>query len=209
MKMNQETNVDEGIADLLASTTPARTTLEQLHRRLEDAADRAGILDVAFTTMDSPVGTLLLAGTEKGLLRVAFEVEDLDVVLDALGRKVSGRILKAPKRLDQARAEIDEYFQRRRTNFDVKLDFSLSSGFRQLVQRYLPNIAYGTTKSYKEVAGLVGNPKAIRAVGTACATNPLPIVVPCHRVLRANGQLGGYAGGLAAKTALLELESAA
>jgi methylated-DNA-[protein]-cysteine S-methyltransferase len=207
--MNTETNADQGISDLLAFTAPSPEAVERLHRRLEESADEAKILDVAYTTIDSPVGTLLLAATEKGLLRVAFEIEGLDNVLDELGRKFSPRILKSPKRLDAAAFEIDEYFLRRRTAFDLALDFSLSSGFRQVVQKYLPQIVYGTTESYKQVAALVGNPKAVRAVGTACATNPLPIVVPCHRVLRTNGDLGGYLGGLAVKTSLLKLEGAA
>jgi methylated-DNA-[protein]-cysteine S-methyltransferase len=103
---------------------------------------------------------------------------------------------------------VDEYFDRRRRTFDLPLDLSLSRGFRQLVQRHLPEIGYGETRSYREVAELVGNPKAVRAVGTACATNPLPVVVPCHRVLRTDGSLGGYIGGLEAKTTLLQLEAA-
>lgn len=207
--MNTETNAEQGISDMLAFTTPTAEVVERLHRRLEESAEEAKILDVAYTTIDTPVGTLLLAATERGLLRVAFEREGLDSVLVELGRTFSPRILKSPKRLDAAAFEIDEYFLRRRTTFDLALDFSLSSGFRQMVQQYLPQIAYGTTESYKHVAALVGSPKAVRAVGTACATNPLPIIVPCHRVLRTNGELGGYLGGLAVKSALLKLEGAA
>jgi methylated-DNA-[protein]-cysteine S-methyltransferase len=204
--MNTETNADHVLHDLIASSTPTQGDIEELRRRLATTAEAVGILDVAYTTMDTPIGTLLLAASEKGLLRVAFETEEFDDVLDLLGRKVSRRILRAPRRLDAAMSEIDDYFQRRRTSFDLALDFSLSSGFRLLVQRHLSEIPYGSTESYKEVAAIVGNAKAVRAVGTACATNPLPIVVPCHRVLRTNGQLGGYAGGLATKIALLELE---
>jgi methylated-DNA-[protein]-cysteine S-methyltransferase len=207
--MNTKTNAQQGIPELLAFTAAGAEAVDRLHRQLEESADEAKILDVAYTMMDTPVGTLLLAATERGLLRVAFEVEGLDKVLDELGRKFSPRILRSPKRLDVAAFEIDEYFVRRRTSFDLALDFSLTSGFRQTVQRFLPQIAYGTTESYKHVAALVGNPKAIRAVGSACATNPLPIVVPCHRVLRTNGELGGYLGGLAMKAALLKLEGAA
>jgi methylated-DNA-[protein]-cysteine S-methyltransferase len=207
--MNTKSTADQGMAELLSFTTLAPEAVERLHRRLEESAEEANILDVAYTTIDTPIGTLLLAATEKGLLRVAFEIEGLDSVLDDLGRKFSPRILKSSKRLDAAAFEFDEYFERRRRAFDLALDYSLSSGFRQLVQKYLPQIAYGTTESYKHVAALVGNPKAIRAVGTACATNPLPIVIPCHRVLRTNGELGGYLGGLAVKTSLLKLEGAA
>ncbi|MFD1815478.1 methylated-DNA--[protein]-cysteine S-methyltransferase [Rhodococcus gannanensis] len=182
--------------------------LARLHRRLEDDAAEAGLLDIAFTTVDSPVGELLLVATPRGLVRVAFANENHEQVLETLAHKVSPRILRAPKRLDVVAHELDEYFTGHRRSFDLDLDLSLSRGFRQLVQRHLPEIDYGTTRSYRDVAELVGNPQAVRAVGTACATNPLPIVVPCHRVLRTDGTLGGYIGGLAAKTTLLELEAA-
>jgi methylated-DNA-[protein]-cysteine S-methyltransferase len=184
-------------------------TLARLHAQLEQRADAEGLLDVAYTTVDTPVGKLLLAATAKGLVRVAYETEDHDRVLETLAEKVSPRLLRAPKRLDAAARELDEYFGRTRRVFDLEVDLSLSHGFRQLVQRHLPEIAYGQTRSYKEMAEMVGNPKAVRAVGSACATNPLPVVVPCHRVLRTDGSLGGYIGGLEAKTALLELEAAA
>lgn len=208
--MNTDTVGQREISDLLAhSAMPTATAMDRLHRRLEESAQQAGILDIAYTTLDTPVGTLLLAATDKGLLRVAFESEGIDRVLDTLVSTVSCRILKAPQRLDTAAFEIDEYFGRKRKSFDLALDLSLSSGFRQLVHKHLPQIGYGTTESYKQVAAIVGNPNAVRAVGTACATNPLPIVVPCHRVLRSDGTLGGYIGGLAVKAALLEMEAAA
>ncbi|CAM2909299.1 methylated-DNA--[protein]-cysteine S-methyltransferase [Skermania piniformis] len=184
-------------------------TIAALHRRLEAAAQAEGLLDVAYTTVDSPVGTLLLAATPKGLVRVAYAVENHDRVLESLAVRVSPRILRSPKQLEPAARELDEYFAHKRKVFDLDLDLSLSHGFRRLLQEHLPEIEYGRTRSYKEMAELVGNPKAVRAVGTACATNPLPVVVPCHRVLRSDGSLGGYIGGLAAKTALLELEAAA
>jgi methylated-DNA-[protein]-cysteine S-methyltransferase len=182
--------------------------LDRLHRRLEQQAEQAGLIDVAYSTADSPVGKLLLAATPAGLVRVAFASEDHDRVLEALGQRLSPRILRAPQRLDAVMREIDEYFAKTRRTFQVPLDLSLSRGFRRLVQTHLPEIGYGETRSYQEMAELVGNPKAVRAVGTACATNPLPIVVPCHRVLRSDGTLGGYIGGLEAKTALLNLEAA-
>ncbi|GII59332.1 methylated-DNA--protein-cysteine methyltransferase [Planotetraspora thailandica] len=194
------------VAALLSAPVNAET-LARLHRKLEQVAENDDLLDVAYTTIDSPVGTLLLAATPKGLLRVAYDSEDHDLVLDTLGHKISPRILRAPKRLDRAARELDEYFAKRRRVFDLQLDLSLSKGFRQLVQRHLPEIGYGQTRSYRQVAELVGNPKAVRAVGTACATNPLPVVVPCHRVVRTDGTPGGYVGGLAAKTALLNLEA--
>ena len=183
--------------------------LARLRHRLGLAAEAEGLLDVAYTTIDSPVGPLMLAATPKGLVRVAYEVEDHDHVLDALARRISPRVLRAPRRLDAAARELGEYFDRQRRTFDLPLDLSLSRGFRQLVQQHLPEIGYGQTRTYGQVAELVGNPRAVRAVGTACATNPLPVVVPCHRVLRADGTPGGYVGGPAAKQALLRLEAAA
>jgi methylated-DNA-[protein]-cysteine S-methyltransferase len=192
--------------DLFASLSDAGT-LSRLKDKLELAADAEGLLDVAYTIIDSPVGPLLLAATPKGLVRVAYAVEDHDRVLDTLTEQISSRVLRAPKRLDVAARELDEYFGRKRRAFDVPLDLSLSRGFRQLVQRHLPEIGYGQTRTYGQVAQLVGSPKAVRAVGTACATNPLPVVVPCHRVLKADGTPGGYVGGPAAKIALLRLEA--
>jgi methylated-DNA-[protein]-cysteine S-methyltransferase len=184
-------------------------TLARLKHRLGLAAEAEGLLDVAYTTIDSPVGPLLLAATPKGLVRVAYEVEHHDRVLDALARRISPRVLRAPRRLDAAARELGEYFGRQRRTFDLPLDLSLSRGFRQLVQQHLPEIGYGQTRTYGQVAELVGNPRAVRAVGTACATNPLPVVVPCHRVLRADGTPGGYVGGPTAKQTLLHLEAAA
>lgn len=183
-------------------------TLTRLRHQLGLAAEAEGLLDVAFTTVDSPVGTLLLAATPKGLVRVAYAIEDHDRVLDTLSRQISPRVLRAPKRLDVAARELEEYFQGQRRSFDLPLDLSLSKGFRLLVQQNLPSIGYGQTRSYRQVAELVGNPKAVRAVGTACATNPLPVVLPCHRVLLSDGTPGRYAGGPAAKITLLNLEAA-
>jgi methylated-DNA-[protein]-cysteine S-methyltransferase len=184
-------------------------TLARLRHRLGQAAEAEGLLDVAYTTIDSPVGALLLAATPRGLVRVAYDIEDHDRVLAALSQRLSPRVLRAPGRLDTAARELGEYFSGRRRVFDLPLDLSLSSGFRRLVQRHLPEIGYGQTRTYGQVAALVGNPRAVRAVGTACATNPLPVVVPCHRVLRADGTPGGYIGGPGAKRALLSLEAAA
>ncbi|USQ78520.1 methylated-DNA--[protein]-cysteine S-methyltransferase [Ornithinimicrobium faecis] len=185
------------------------TELAGLHRLLEVRAEQEGLLDVAYRTLDSPVGTLLLAATTTGLVRVAYEREDLDVVLESLASAVGPRVLRAPARLDEAARQVDEYFAGTRTAFDLPLDHALSRGFRGQVHAYLSRIPYGHTESYGEVAEHVGSPRAVRAVGTACATNPLPVVVPCHRVLRSDGSLGGYLGGTAAKTTLLELERAA
>ncbi|MBS4101962.1 methylated-DNA--[protein]-cysteine S-methyltransferase [Tsukamurella paurometabola] len=198
--------MSEKITETLSA--PADTdALARLRDRLTASAEADGLLDIAYTTVDSPVGGLLLAATERGLLRVAYAREDHDAVLEALAQKVSPRVLRAPRRLDAAARELDEYFAGTRTAFDLPLDHALSHGFRQLVQSRLPDIGYGTTLSYKQVAELVGSPAAVRAVGTACATNPLPVVVPCHRVVKSDGGIGQYVGGVEAKAALLELES--
>ncbi|MGD7731580.1 methylated-DNA--[protein]-cysteine S-methyltransferase [Propionibacteriaceae bacterium G57] len=183
--------------------------LDRLHARLAADAMAQGMIDVAFRTIDSPVGRLLLAATPRGLVRVAFEREGFDDVLAALAARISPRVLAAPARLDAAATELDEYFAGRRRSFDLPLDHSLSTGFRAQVQLLLPDITYGHTATYKQLAERAGKPAAVRAVGTACATNPLPVVVPCHRVLRSDGSLGGYLGGLEAKKALLQLEHAA
>ena len=201
--------------------TPARTDLfaalpeideavqRQLHARLVADASAAGILDVAYRTVDSPLGSLLLAATDQGLLRVAYAREDHNRVLAQLASSVSARVLRAPARTDLAARELEEYFAGQRTAFDLPLDLRLSTGFRRTVLVHLADIAYGTTASYAAVAGAAGNPGAVRAVGTACATNPLPVVLPCHRVIRNDGSVGQYVGGVDAKRALLSLESAA
>ncbi|MUN63039.1 methylated-DNA--[protein]-cysteine S-methyltransferase [Kocuria sediminis] len=200
---------DLRVEALLASVPVPGSTLERLHRRLEGAAAAAGVLDVAYTTLETPVGTLLLAATERGLVRIAYAREDHEKVLTDLAGRLGPRILHAPARLEPAVRQLREYFAGTRTHFDLPLDRSLSRGFRRLVQEHLPGIDYGSTQTYGAVARSVGRPQAVRAVGTACATNPLPVVVPCHRVLRGDGGLGGYIGGLEAKSALLELEAAA
>lgn len=180
-----------------------------LHDRLAASADAQHLLDIAYRTVDTPVGSLLLAATETGLVRVAYQGEDHDAVLATLAERVSPRILHHPARLDTVARQLDEYFAGARHTFDVDLDWRLTSGFRATVLHHLADIAYGHTASYASVAQLAGRPKAVRAVGTACATNPLPVVVPCHRVVRSDGAMGGYLGGVAAKAALLQLEAAA
>lgn len=196
------------VRDLARSTEATPGKLAELHARLVAAAERDGILDVAYRVIDSPVGPLLVAATERGLVRVAFASEDHDAVLENLAERISPRVLNAPARLDAVARELEEYFERRRQRFDVPLDWQLSVGFRSTVLHHLPEIGYGTTASYSTVAQLAGNPKAVRAVGSACATNPLPVVVPCHRVVRADGGMGGYLGGVEAKRTLLTLEAA-
>lgn len=200
---------DNALIRDLARMTDGTDKMAQLRARLAAAADRDGILDVAYRTVDGPVGPLLLAATERGLVRVAYAREDHDAVLRNLADKVSPRILHAPARLDTVARELDEYFAGNRRDFDIPLDWRLSAGFRSTVLHHLREISYGHTASYAMVAELAGNPKAVRAVGTACATNPLPVVVPCHRVVRSDGAMGGYLGGVEAKRILLTLEAAA
>ena len=198
---------ETGPAELPAAlydTDPA--ALSRLRDGLVGAAGRAGLLDVAYRTLDTPVGTLLLATTERGLVRIAFDCQDHDLALVTLAEQVSPRILLAPGRLDAAVCQLSEYFAGTRRVFDLPLDLRLRTGFRRSVLAHLPEIAYGRTESYAQVAVATGRPGAARAVGTACAPNPLPVVVPCHRVVRSDGSAGGYAGGYAAKQALLALE---
>jgi methylated-DNA-[protein]-cysteine S-methyltransferase len=202
-----------GAAELFAALPEADEAAQRrLHARLAAAAAAAGILDVAYRTVDTPVGTLLVAATGQGVVRVAYLVrEDPDRVLEQLAERVSPRVLRDPAHLglDQAAREIDEYFAGRRRRFDLPLDFRLSHGFRRTVLSRLLEIEYGSTASYAAVAAAAGSPRAMRAVGTACSTNPLPVVVPCHRVVRSDGLLGGYAGGPENKATLLALEAGA
>ncbi|BCF85447.1 methylated-DNA--protein-cysteine methyltransferase [Rhodococcus qingshengii] len=179
----------------------------RLRARLAAQASEAELIDVAYRTVDSPVGKLLLAATDVGLVRVAFAVEGHDLVLERLADTVSPRVLHYPRRLDTVARELDEYFAGARREFDLRLDFQLAKGFRREVLRHLPEIEYGHTASYSVVAAALGSPRAVRAVGTACAKNPLPLVVPCHRVVRSDGSLGQYAGGPELKAILLDLEA--
>lgn len=183
--------------------------LAWLHDRLVVDAEAAGLLDVAYRVVDTPVGPLLLASTTVGLVKVAFVADGEDVVLDELARRIGPRILDAPARLDDAVRQLGEYFDGTRTAFDLPLDFRLAKGFRREVISRLNDIDYGRTASYAEVAASAGSPRAVRAVGTACAKNPLPVVLPCHRVVRTDGGLGRYVGGVEAKQILLRLEAAA
>jgi len=180
-----------------------------MHDRIAAFTGRAqeeGLVDVAYTTMDSPIGTLTLAATPKGLVRIGFGWSDR--MVEDLAEELSPRVLEAPAQLDQVRRELDEYFAGTRTAFDLPLDWSLvHSTFRRRVLEHTNRIPYGQTLSYQDVAGLAGNPQATRAAGTALGSNPIPLVVPCHRVLRTGGALGGYGGGLAIKRQLLDLES--
>ncbi len=200
---------DTWLLDTLAGGTDAdESALRILHDRLCAAARREGIVDVVYRTVDSPVGTLLLAATPVGLVRIAFPGQDHDGVLAGLARLIGPRILADARPLDAVARELDEYFAGTRRGFDLPLDHRLTEGFRRAVLARLPAIGYGQTASYAQIARAAGNPRAVRAVGSACGANPLPIVVPCHRVVRSDGSPGGYAGGPEAKRLLLALESA-
>lgn len=209
MNSDEPMNIAELPTDMAAAlldTEPA--ALSRLRDSLVGAAAASGMLDVAYRTLETPVGTLLLASTQAGLVRVAYDREDHDAVLVTLAGKVSPRVLLAPGRLEQPARQLSEYFSGARTSFDLPLDLRLATGFRRSVLAHLSHIGYGRTESYTEVAVATGHPRAVRAVGTACATNPLPVVVPCHRVVRSDGAAGGYVGGPTAKRTLLDLEAA-
>ena len=201
--------MDDLTRDLARAFADTPDDLRRLRERLGTAADRDGILDVAYRSVDSPVGPLLLAATEAGLVRVAYASEDHDAVLQSLADRISPRILSAPARLDGPARQLAEYFAGRRRGFELPLDWRLATGFRRAVLSHLPEIGYGDTASYAAVAKLAGHPKAVRAAATACATNPLPVVVPCHRVIYSDGRTGRYLGGPEAKRTLLTLEAAA
>lgn len=174
--------------------------------RLAERASEEGLLDVAYTTTDSPFGQLLLASTSRGLVRLGLPNQDADELLEELADRVSPRVLEAADGFDETRRELDLYFGGKLDHFDLPLDWSLSNGFRLKVQRAIARIPYGETRNYREMAIKAGNERAVRAAGTACGRNPLPVVVPCHRVLRTGGALGGYGGGLEMKRELLKLE---
>jgi methylated-DNA-[protein]-cysteine S-methyltransferase len=172
-------------------------------------ADREGLVEVAWTQVDTPVGTMLLATTDEGLVRVALSGAEEDIFLEDLADNISPRVVEHAKKLDPVRRQFDEYFDGERTAFDVPVDWRLSHGFRRSVLEILHDeVPFGHVVSYKELAERAGRPRAHRAVGSAMATNPVPIVVPCHRVLRTGGALGGYGGGLDMKLHLLRLEGA-
>ena len=188
--------------------------MNDMERVLRDAAatlpaERAGaegLLDVAYAFADSPFGPLTVAVTERGLTRVAYPHRPLDAVLEDLARRVSPRVLEAPSRLDEVRRELDEYFEGDRERFDLPLDWSLTRGFGRRVLQATAKIDFGRVSTYREVAERAGSPRAVRAAGNALGANPIPVVVPCHRVVRTGGGLGGYTGGLDKKEYLLQLE---
>jgi methylated-DNA-[protein]-cysteine S-methyltransferase len=188
----------------LAAGDDARA--RELADRLAGEAAGRGLLDVAVAELDSPLGRLLIAVTPRGLLRVAFEEDERDRVLSQIAREVSPRILESAGATDEARREFEEFFEADRTRFALKVDRRLIHGIAREVLRATSRIPYGQMSTYGTVARQIGRPTAARAVGRALGSNPIPIVIPCHRVIGAGGSLTGYGGGLDRKVALLELE---
>jgi len=190
----------------LRQAEAANLDRERLSAGLVRGAAQAGLLDVAYAPMDSPLGELLVAVTPRGLVRVAYETEPTDDVLAEIADRVSARVLRAPERTDAVRRELADYFARDRRRFETPVDWSLVRGFARGVLAATADVPYGRVTTYGEMAAAAGSPRAARAAGNALGSNPIPIVVPCHRVLHAGGGLGGYAGGLDRKRYLLELE---
>lgn len=188
-----------------AAPTPS-LDLGSLRSALARRAAAAGLLDVAYGTVDSPLGALTVVVTPRGLVRLSYPGEGIGDQLDELAERVSPRILEAPERTDAVRRQLDEYFSGERRAFDVPIDWRLVRGFAGGVLRATARIPFGSVASYREVATEAGSPNAYRAAGNALGSNPMPIVVPCHRVLHAGGGLGGYTGGLDRKRYLLQLE---
>ncbi len=186
--------------------TPAET--DRLRAVLAARAEREGLIDVAVGPADSPIGTLLLAATGAGLVRVGLAGTDHELILEQLSATLGPRVIEHPARLDPIKRELEQYFAGRRRRFECAVDWRLTSGFVRSVLERTAEIPFGETRTYAEMAALAGSPRASRAAGSALGANPIPVVVPCHRVLRTGGGLGGYAGGLEAKRALLELEGA-
>jgi methylated-DNA-[protein]-cysteine S-methyltransferase len=206
-----EPTTDQPLVAELSTLAPPPTASEltALRHRLVVAAERDGLVDVAYRVVDSPFGALLVAATAAGVVRVAFEAEGHRDVLADLAATLSPRVLESPARLDEAARQLEEYFAGRRRAFELAVDLRLARGFRRQVLEHLRTIDYGRTETYAQAAAGAGNPTAVRAAASACAHNPLPIVVPCHRIVRSDGTIGQYLAGTAVKAALLEMEAAA
>ena len=207
MRNDEHTELERSLAE---GSAPDAATWERVRGDLADAAELSGLIDVAFEHHETPLGTIVVGATREGLVRIGLPSEDSDDVLQQLAERVSPRVLRASRdSLVQTRRQLDEYFGHERRLFEIPLDWRLTTGFRRDVLRATEQIPYGETASYRDVATRAGSPNAVRAAGSALATNPLPIVVPCHRVLRTGGGLGQYRGGPEAKAQLLTLEGAA
>jgi methylated-DNA-[protein]-cysteine S-methyltransferase len=190
----------------LGAAPDSALDLDAFRSRLGRRAAEEGLLDVAYGTYDSPLGPLTVVVTPRGLARLSYPGEGIEAQLDELADRISPRILEAPEQTDEVRRQLDAYFARDRTSFEVAIDWRLVRGFAGNVLRATARIPFGSVSSYREVAAEAGSPNAYRAAGNALGTNPIPIVVPCHRVLHAGGGLGGYTGGLERKRYLLQLE---
>lgn len=193
----------------LAAAGPAEAPeldLARLRAGLAERAAHEGLLDVAYGRYASPLGDLTVIVTPRGLVRLSYPGEGVDRQLAEIAERISPRILDAPERTDTVRRQLDEYFAGRRQDFAVPIDWRLVRGFAGDVLRATARIPFGAVSSYRQVAAEAGSPNAYRAAGNALGSNPIPIVVPCHRVLHAGGSLGGYTGGLDRKRYLLRLE---
>jgi methylated-DNA-[protein]-cysteine S-methyltransferase len=181
------------------------TVSPDLDRRFRDAASALGLVDLGYDVVSTPIGELLVGSTDRGLATISFEA-DPDESLDRLARIAGPRVLRLPRSVDTVRRELDEYFAGRRRHFDLDVDTRFLSDYNRAVLEELARVDYGTTTTYGTLAARTGNPRAARAVGTIMNRNPIPIVLPCHRVVGASGNLTGYAGGLERKELLLRLE---
>lgn len=191
----------------LAEAVPDDRALERARAGLLARAESEGLVEVAYATVDSPYGQLFVAATDRGVVKLGLPNLPTDGVLEQLAAEISPRVLEAPARLDPARRELDAYFSGELKRFETPVDWRLARGFTDKVLHVVARIPYGETLSYGEVAAKAGNPRAFRAAGTACGINPVPLIVPCHRVVQAGGNPGNYGGGPAMKLGLLELES--
>lgn len=201
-------DIEKLLADAAASTSDAEEQAARAAQRLSARAANEGLADISYAPVDSPFGTLHAAVTDAGLVRLAFPEEALDEMLERLARKLSPRIVESAAQLDPLRRELEEYFAGKRRDFDVPLDWTLITPFATKVLSATAAIPYGSVGTYTEMAVKAGSPRGSRAAGNALGANPIPLIIPCHRVLRTGGDLGGYGGGLDRKRWLLELEGA-
>ncbi|MGB6424716.1 MAG: methylated-DNA--[protein]-cysteine S-methyltransferase [Solirubrobacterales bacterium] len=196
------------IRSVIRAASPTDVDAPELAAALAARADREGLIEVAYSSVDSPVGTLMVAATDAGLVRLGLAGTDHGLMLEQLAGTVGPRVIETSARFDPLRRELEEYFEGRRRRFEYPLDWRLTSGFVRTVLERTAEIPFGSTRTYAEMATLAGSPRAFRAAGSALGANPIPILVPCHRVLRKGGGLGGYAGGLDTKRTLLRIEGA-
>jgi methylated-DNA-[protein]-cysteine S-methyltransferase len=204
--MNGNGGDEMAIRAAIAAGAAPELDLDRIAERIAAEADARGLLEVAYTSIDSPIGELMLAATDAGVVRVGWARDDRDLWLGELAARIGPRIVEAPGRLEVAKRQLGEYFEGERHDFDLELDWQLTSGFVRKVLTHTAAIPFGETRTYGEVATAAGSPRAYRAAGSALGANPIPVIVPCHRVLRAGGALGGYGGGLDVKEKLLEIE---